>query len=406
MQLPRLALLFLALGTYSLKISPKKALRPVHAQKTPTQVKTPVKLDPELIKEAAVAAAGKASAAVGSAATFAAAEMVVAVSGGNVTADDAVEIAVDGATQAAKTVVGATVAVNVLASMAKAAATFAAVAAVGPSVKLLTLGGAVALSAENETEAFLKELGDSFQENYARNLAEAKVAKERSARTKYIAKLEEVAASNARAVAHAAAAEQEQAAAARVAELRAWVQDVRQQTAHLESSLRVRRNLLDGSAERIAHGTQRSVTRMSQLAAGAPPDLQLEIDEVLASAEVAQASSMQAIAEALEAKAAAAAKRAEKRRAAKRAKRAEAEALASAEEAASALAEAAAAALASRRPLWRSVLRRPAKLVPVVQPSLWQSHAVATPLTITRARRVVRALYSPLRRAARRVRGA
>ena len=405
MQLPRLALLFLALGTYSLKISPKKALRPVHAQKTPTQVKTPVKLDPELIKEAAVAAAGKASAAVGSAATFAAAEMVVAVSGGNVTADDAVEIAVDGATQAAKTVVG-TVAANVLASMAKAAATFAAVAAVGPSVKLLTLGGAVALSAENETEAFLKELGDSFQENYARNLAEAKVAKERSARTKYIAKLEEVAASNARAVAHAAAAEQEQAAAARVAELRAWVQDVRQQTAHLESSLRVRRNLLDGSAERIAHGTQRSVTRMSQLAAGAPPDLQLEIDEVLASAEVAQASSMQAIAEALEAKAAAAAKRAEKRRAAKRAKRAEAEALASAEEAASALAEAAAAALASRRPLWRSVLRRPAKLVPVVQPSLWQSHAVATPLTITRARRVVRALYSPLRRAARRVRGA
>ena len=62
---PEDELLFLALGTYSLKISPKKALRPVHAQKTPTQVKTPVKLDPELIKEAAVAAAGVAHAASG-----------------------------------------------------------------------------------------------------------------------------------------------------------------------------------------------------------------------------------------------------------------------------------------------------------------------------------------------------
>ena len=37
---------------------------------------------------------------------------------------------------------------------------------------------AVAVAGENQTEAFLKDIGDSYQEHYARNLAEAKAVRD------------------------------------------------------------------------------------------------------------------------------------------------------------------------------------------------------------------------------------
>ena len=157
-------------------------------------------------KQVAVDTAGQASAAAGAAATFAAAEVVVALSGGNTTAEEAVDIAVDGAAQAVKTVVGAAVALNFLAAVGKAAATIAAAAAIGPSVKVLSVASAVALTSENETEAFLKDLGDSYQEHYARNLAEAKAAREKAARAAWLEAADEAAEENTLARARAAAA--------------------------------------------------------------------------------------------------------------------------------------------------------------------------------------------------------
>ena len=463
-----LLLLLAAQAADSLRIQPS-ARKPLRAQRSPTN---PVELDPDLVKEAAAAvapsssattgepddelppaaastaaaeqdkmlqqaslaaatAAGKASAAVGAVATQAAAQAVVALSGGNVTAEEAVDVAVDGAATAAKTVVGATVALNVLASAAKAAATFCAVAAVGPSVKLLTLGGAVALGAENETEAFLKELGASYQEHYQRNLLEAKAGKEKSARNKWLSKVEEAQASNAKALAHAAAVEKQKAAAVRVAELRAWAADVRGETAELEGTLLVQRNLLDGTAERMAMAAHRSITRLRELAAAASEelsedsDLDAEVDTALLSARAAQASSAQAVAAALKAKAAFLAKRAALRQtvdAARAAHRSEGEALAAAREVTEVMAAAAAKFVSStgaKKWRWRP-LRRLRGLpppseeeIPVVvvddndndgyaaasqQPPPMQ---IADPLVISRARRVARGLKSPARRAAR-----
>ena len=217
----------------------------------------------------------------------------------------------------------------------------------------------------------------------------------------------------------------------RVAELRAWAEDVRGETAELEGSLLVQRNLLDGTAERMAMAAHRSITRLRELAATASEelsedsDLDAEVDTALLSARAAQASSAQAVAAALKAKAAFLAKRAALRQtvdAARAAHRSEGEALAAAREVTEVMAAAAAKFVSStgaKKWRWRPLrrLRGPPppseEEIPVVvvddndndgyaaasqQPPPMQ---IADPLVISRARRVARGLKSPARRAAR-----
>ena len=83
-------------------------------------------------------------------ATLAASTYVMANAEGNMTSDEAVEAVVERATQDTRTVVDAGAAANLAVSFAKAAATVAAAALVGPSVKLMTLASGVALVADEK----------------------------------------------------------------------------------------------------------------------------------------------------------------------------------------------------------------------------------------------------------------
>ena len=315
-------------------------------------------------KQVAVDTAGQASAAAGAAATFAAAEVVVALSGGNTTAEEAVDIAVDGAAQAVKTVVGAAVALNFLAAVGKAAATIAAAAAIGPSVKVLSVASAVALTSENETEAFLKDLGDSYQEHYAGTSRRPRRRGRRPRAQRWLEAADEAAEENTLARARAAAAEEE-ATAAKAAELSAWVDDVYRDLQALE------RAPLDPGAARAA---ERSTGRLRQLAADLPPRLEAEAEEILSSVDGAQANALCVV-------------RAAQRQqldAARSARRAEADALAAAEAVAAAAGEVAASAAPRRRvPRWFGGRKmpqchpRPRRKMAFPQPS---------PLAIPRAR--------------------
>ena len=388
----RLLVLFTLYLTSTASLKPTRKPHHGHHQRTQSPA-APVILDPALLEqarravkpneafmEAAVEATGRTSASVGAAATEVAAEAVMALSG-NLTADEAVKIAVEGVETAVKTVVGASVALNMLAGLAKSCAMVATVAMVGPSVKIIAAGAAIAASNENETEALFQQIGDSYQQHFERNLAE-------SARKRWLTRADEATASNAEAWRRAAATTQAEATAAKVAELRAWLDDVRVATAALE------RSPLD---RKLVQAAQHSAMRLTQLAAVGTPLvcdelLAREIDEALSIERSMQDAAAQLLAECR-------ARRAERREMVA-ARRAEAEAVAAADAMSHAVAAAAVKAAARRfRPL--RILRRlplpPRQLSTAAcakdlaedmvekQRSMWRSQD-ATPLAVPRAR--------------------
>ena len=222
--------------------------------------------------------------------------------------------------------------------VAKAAATVAAAAAIGPSVKLAGIISVAAVSAENETEAVFAELKESYEKHYARNREEAiasreaaayraAVTKEAAARKAWLEQQDDAAAEHKEAHARAAAAAEEAAAAAVAAETSSWLTDTRESIAALDrfpfdlmvakSAQRSAHRLSQACCcwprtHRISHHHPTCPAALSlslssppphhvpapvppdQLAVDAPPSLRAELDETIACAQAAQVEAAQA----------------------------------------------------------------------------------------------------------------
>lgn len=250
-------------------------------------------LEPEPMRVSPLVNAAAATAAhAGEAATFGAANLVVAMSGGNVTSDEAVEMVVDGAATAVKTALGAGVALNIAASVAKAAATVAAAAAIGPAFKLATLAGAAVMMSENETAAIRTDLVASYQEHYERNVAEAKARRESEVEERMMA--DQAAARKAWLTKAAAAADEKANARARAAEA-AVTAAVTQGLEFVWSEIRaLEATPLDPRAPETSRRIGQQLMKLTadvSRATSVRDELRTELDEAFAAAEVATAAS-------------------------------------------------------------------------------------------------------------------